>query len=163
MDALTEVGVPCRHPGTPHERHTVYLRPHIGLEGGLAAEAVLVDVNRLLPADPDKVPDSDPIWAQRAAEIMRRWLPIFIRHGAVGWDLDEPFEVEAILADFGLARPVAEAASDRYTDEVMAPFQAAPAMTSSPGPTGASTSPAPTSIQTRRRRSSPATTAASRP
>jgi hypothetical protein len=163
MAALTEVGVPCRHPGTPHEGHTVHLRPHIGLEGGLAAEAVLVEVNRILPADPDRVPDSDPIWSQRAAEIMRRWLPIFIRHGVLGWDLEEPFDVEAILADFGLARPVADRAADLYTDEVMAPFQAAPAMTSSPGPTGASTSPAPTSIQTRRRRSSRATTAGSRP
>jgi hypothetical protein len=116
MAALTEVGVPCRHPGTPHEGHTVHLRPHIGLEGGLAAEAVLV----------------------------------------------EPFDVEAVLGDYGLARNVADMAGDLYTPEVMAPFQVAPAKTSPTGPTGASTSPAPTSIQTRRRRSSRATTAASR-
>jgi hypothetical protein len=86
MEALTEVGVPCRHPGTPHEGHTIYLRPHLGLEAGLAAEAVLVDVNRDLPANSD-TPEDDPIWARRQAEIMRRWLPIFVRHGAAGWDL----------------------------------------------------------------------------
>jgi hypothetical protein len=161
MEALTEVGVPCRHPGTPHEGHTIYLRPHLGLEAGLAAEAVLVDVNRDLPAHAD-TPEDDPIWAKRQAEIMRRWLPIFVRHGAAGWDLDEPFDVEAVLGDYGLARNVADMAGDLYTPEVMAPFQAAPAKTSPTGPTGASTSPAPTSIQTRRRRSSRATTAASR-
>jgi len=103
----------CACPDAPHaaEGDLIYLRPTLSLEGGILAEQQLYEAA------------GDP------ARLTRLWLHTFVRHGAMGWNLlDEdgdpvPFDVDTILNDWTLARPVGDAASDTYSDAVMRPFQ----------------------------------------
>jgi hypothetical protein len=110
------------------EGHSVFLAPTLPLDGGITAEqdmfAALGD-ERLLT---------------------RLWLKTFVTYGATGWDLHDeegaplPFSVEAILADWSLARPVANRASELYADSVMNPFLNKPAGRSPTGRTRGTTS-----------------------
>jgi hypothetical protein len=131
--ALTKVPVPCLHGH--HESHTVSLAPALSLEGGVAAEQALANSKG----------NSD--------ELVRSWISIFVRYGAKDWDLcDEsgdpaPFDVETLLDDYTLARPVADKAGDLYKDAVLSPFLARQQTRSPTGPTRATTS--------RRRRQTP--------
>ena len=135
----------CACPGHPHngEGDVVLLAATISLDGGLAAEQDLVAVNAEHPTD---VP-------ARIAAVTRRWASTFIRYGATGWNLldDEgnpvPFDVDAVLSDYLIARPVADKAADLYTDAVMRPFLTKQDNRSPTGRTTNSTS--------RRRRSGP--------
>ena len=117
----------CSHPGH-EEGHSVFLAPTLTLDGGIAAEQDLV------AADGD------------SQKLIRLWLRTFVTHGAVGWDFcdgegnDIPFDLDTILADWSLARPVADAASDLYSHSVVAPFQNRPAGRSLNGRTGNTTS-----------------------
>lgn len=104
----------CACPGTPHpDGDVVYLSPTLPLEGGITAEQQLFEA------------------AGDGPKLTRLWLRTFVEYGAQGWNLvDEdgdavPFDVTAILADWGFARTVADKASDIYSDTVTAPFQAA--------------------------------------
>ena len=119
----------CACPDTPHaEGDEVYLLPTLPMEGGLAAEQDLFAA------------------AGDSNLLTRLWLRTFVTHGAVGWNLTDadgkpvPFEVEAITADWALARPVANRASELYADTVMAPFLKEQAARSPTGPTAATTS-----------------------
>jgi hypothetical protein len=110
------------------EGHSVFLAPTLPLDGGITAEqdmfAALGD-ERLLT---------------------RLWLKTFVTYGATGWDLHDeegaplPFDVEVILADWTLARPVADKASGLYADSVMNPFLNKPAGRSPTGRTRGTTS-----------------------
>jgi hypothetical protein len=132
MPDLIEVRVrDCACPGTPHpdEGDLVYLLPMLGLDGGILAE------QQMLTALPEGA----------NAGLARRWLHTFVEYGAVGWNLiDEdgpvPFDVATLLADWRLARPVADRASDLYADAVMAPFQQASPKSSRTGQTRRGTS-----------------------
>lgn len=115
------------------EGHSVLLLPTISLDGGIAAEQDLFASN-----------GDDQL-------LIRKWMATFVRYGAVGWDLCRdgksiPFSLDTLLADYAIARPVAEKASDLYSPAVMAPFLPASDKPSPTGPTPATTSP-------RRRRS----------
>jgi hypothetical protein len=71
MGSLIEVRVrDCACPDAPHpDGDIVYLRPKIGLEGGIAAQQALAK------ADGD-------------VEVLTRlWLSLFVRYGATGWNL----------------------------------------------------------------------------
>lgn len=113
----------------------VLLAPTLSLDGGLAAEQDLRDVN-----------SSSPDAQERANRIQRRWAITFVRHGATGWNFHDEegngleFDVEELLADYGLARPVADQAADLYTDAVLRPFLTLLAARSPTGRTGATTS-----------------------
>lgn len=148
---LTKVRVrDCACPDTPHEGHHVFLRPTISLEGGIEAEKAMFEVARKydVPNGKDGKPDIRSPEAQaRSRALVYAWAPIFVEHGAVDWDLcDEqgepiPFDVQAILDDYAIARLVADKASELgYGDAVMAPFQDQPATPSPSGPTPATTS-----------------------
>lgn len=109
MATLTAVRVQdCPHHP---DGHSVLLAPTLGLDGGIRAEQAIFASKG----------DLD--------ELMRLWLPVFVRYGAKDWDLCDgqgnprPFDVEVILEDFALARPVADKAADMYRDLVLAPFQ----------------------------------------
>ena len=110
------------------EGHSVFLAPTLSLEGGITAEQNIVE------AQGDQ------------SKLIRLWLRTFVTYGAVGWDLHDeegtplPFSVEAVLADWAIARPVADRASDLYGDSVMAPFQNQPAGRSPTGPKRPTTS-----------------------
>jgi hypothetical protein len=133
----------CACPGTPHdEGDVISLHPKIGLEGGLAAQQD-VAAGR---GDVDLV--------------TRRWMVTFVRYGVAEWNLvDEsgprPLDIDAILADYELAGPVADAAADLYTDMVLRPLVQASAKTSPSSPTVVSMSRARKSTHSRRRSSSP--------
>ncbi len=100
--------------------------------------------------------------------LAQLWQVIYVRHGAVGWNFLDgrgkplPFDVDAILADYAIAQPVAEKADELYGEAVMAPLVRRLQAISPVGPTDGSTSPRLQSIPTPRRRSSPDTSAASK-
>jgi hypothetical protein len=119
----------CACPHTPHvDGDVMYLLPHLDIDGGVEAERDLVESGG------------------DVRDLTRRWLRTFIRYGVKGWNLTDddgepvPLDVEAIEADWALARPIGNAASDLYTESVMAPFQTAQQVRSPTGPTSATTS-----------------------
>lgn len=121
--------IPVHVKDCPHheEGHSVLLLPTISLDGGIAAEQDLYSA-----AGDDKL-------------LTRLWLTTFLRYGAVGWDLcldgePIPFDVDVLLADYALARPVAEKAAELYAAAVTAPFLPKPATRSPTGRTRATTS-----------------------
>ena len=88
----------CACPDTPHADtgDLVYLAPHLDIDGGVEAERDLVESQG------------------NERELTKRWLRTFIRYGAIGWNLTDaegeavPFEVDAILSDWSLARPLGD-------------------------------------------------------
>jgi hypothetical protein len=159
----------CACPHTPHpDGDTVSLLPTLSLAGGMAAESVLYQAIARFPLSDNPTPeDKLRVSLERQAHLMERWLPLFIEHGAVGWNLlDEdgrpvPFSPAAIVADYSLARTVANECDARYSDAVLAPFQTPPDAHSQSGPTDGGT-PRPTArTASRRARSSPRVSAVS--
>ena len=114
----------CACPDTPHaeEGDAVFLSPTLPAEGGIAAEQDMTESGG------------------DANALTRRWLMTFVRYGAKDWNLPEPFDVDTLLADWAIARPVAIAAGELYQASVMAPFQTAPPRPSRTGRTTATTS-----------------------
>ena len=117
---------PCRCEGTPHEQDTAWLPT--SLDPWDAAEAMAV----VFSGEPVEV-------------IERKVASIFLRRAR--WNvLDDDGKPLAFEdADWESVSAVADAASAQYTDELMAPFLAKRQKSSPRGPTGASTSPTPTS------------------
>lgn len=142
----------CTCPNEPHkdDGDLVFLAPRLSLAGGLAASA---DISSALGS------------GTMLAEL---WLVTFVKHGAIGWNLvDEdgdpvPFDVQALLDDYELAMPIAEKADELYGDTVARPFLSRLKAISRRGRTEDSTSPTETSTTKPRRRSSRATTAATK-
>lgn len=126
----------CACPGSPHpDGDIVYIRPTLSLDGGLAADEALREIAAEIPTPPNASEEQKAlIGLQRLERVQSRWLRVFLTHGAVGWNLAEPFSTEALLEDYGLARPAASSA-------VLAPFTKPSAPTSPPGLTADSTSP----------------------
>lgn len=133
----------CACPGTPHEEgDVVLLTPTLGLIAGLEAQRentraindAVVEVLGRSPTDADieAMQSDENALAERVSVVMNemlqiRWVPVFIRGGAVGWNfLDDdgliPFDVDVLLADYSLGRPVADAASELYQDALMRPL-----------------------------------------
>ena len=120
----------CACPDLPHadDGDIVYLAPHLDIDGGVEAERDLVE----------SVGDE--------RELTKRWLRTFIRYGATDWNLTDaegeavPFDVDAILSDWSLARPLGDVASDMYAESIAAPFVKAQQVRSPTGPTAATTS-----------------------
>ena len=141
----------CACPGTPHEEgDTVSVLPVPSLACGLAAQADIVAA------------------AGDGSILAQRWLTTYIRHGAVAWNLLDvsgkplPFDVDAILADYTFALPVANRVDELYSDAVLAPLALRLNGQSQTGRTSASTSPRRQSIRKPRGRSSRATSAATK-
>ena len=166
-DVPVSIG-PCECPGTPHgDGDLVYLAPVLSAVGGMAAQGAVSGGG------------TDPILFQ---ELLWR---VYRDHGITGWNLldekGEPVPLTTENKDRALAwdkggEVVADKADDLYGDDVIRPFLALltpadrkeiealrRAARSKDGPTASSqkgTSRAPTSIKTRRKRSStPATEA----
>jgi hypothetical protein len=119
----------CACPDSPHaDGDIVYLAPVLDIDGGTEAESDVVDA------------------AGDARKMKRLLLRTFVTYGAKGWNLVDaegapvPFDVEPILADWSVARIVADKAADLYTDMVVAPFEMALQARSPTGPTAPTTS-----------------------
>lgn len=116
----------CACPDTPHpDGDVVYLLPKLSIAGGIAAEQDMTNAQ----GDSDK--------------LISLWLQTFLRHGAAGWNLVDangepvPFDIDELMADWALARPVALRAGELYQASVMAPFQKSPPKPSRTGRTRA--------------------------
>lgn len=127
----------CTCPDTPHDGHHIFVAPTISLEGGIEAERVMLEV----------AVKNYPSEAERTRALTYAWAPVFVRHGAKDWDLcdeqGEPreFDVEEVLADYALARLVADKCGELgYGSTVLAPFLTAPPKPSRNGSTRAMTS-----------------------
>jgi hypothetical protein len=166
MGSLIEVRVrDCACPATPHpDGDIVYIRPKIGLEGGIAAQVDFATTQREIPlTDADRDSEDEPTPRRRlfSQTLQRRWMVTFVRFGAVDWNLlDErgqrvPFDVEELLADYDLAYTVADRADDLYAEAVMRPLLPPPSKTSTSGPNVVSMSRAKPSTRSRQRSSSP--------
>jgi hypothetical protein len=123
----------CACPDSPHaDGDVVYLAEMLDLAGGLAAEAILLE----------EVRKGEP----SVDALTHRWAEPMTRHGAKGWNLLDadgepvPFDIDVILADFRLARPIADKAIELYQDAILAPFVQTPPARSPTGPTGGTTS-----------------------
>lgn len=114
----------CACPETPHaeEGDIVWLAPKVSLDLGIAAQQALIQANG------------------DASVLTRLWMAAFVRHGARGANFLEPFDAEALLEDFELSGPVAEAANDLYSEVLLRPLGITPSKPSRGGPTGRSTS-----------------------
>ena len=127
----------CACPDTPHdEGDIVYMAQMLGFEGGLKAERQLI---ALAGTDDDA--------------ITAAWGETFVRYGAMDWNLlDEngpvPFDVEEVLGDYRLSRPVAERGMELYAEAILSPFVTKQASRSPTGQTARTTSRRRTPTQT---------------
>lgn len=114
----------CACPETPHaeEGDGVFLRSTLSANGGIMAEQMLAD----------GVKDQD--------DLVRRLLPPLVRSEATGANFMDPFDIEAILDDWRLARPVVLMAGELYLDAVVAPLVQTPSKASRTGRTTGTTS-----------------------
>lgn len=112
----------------------VALAPTLSLDAGFAAEQDIRDAATI--ADEN----------ERANAIQRRLIVTFVRYGAKAWNFHDeageelPFDVEAVLADYAIARPLAEKADALYQEALLSPFQGLLRKRSPTGPTTATTS-----------------------
>lgn len=159
--------IPVRVRECPDGSHpdgdVVYLRPTLGLTGGIVAQQDFVACRR--PGPKDK--HGNDTWEIDGAALTPRWMETFVRYGATGWNLHDaagpwPWDIERLLGDFDLAFPVADRADDEYREAVLRPLGLARPATSPPGPTAGSTSRTPTPIPSRRKSSSGARSAGRR-
>ena len=135
---LTLVPVRVKDCSFHPDGHHVLMAPTISMEGGIAAERAMIDT----------VAGKYATDAERIRALTYAWAPIFVRFGAQDWDFCDddgnpiPFDVEALLGDYSLARLVADKAGDLgYGSAVMAPFQTSSEKPSRNGRTAATTSP----------------------
>lgn len=153
----------CACPGSPHdEGDIVYLLPTLGIEGGLEAEADLLDAINKFPISEKMSKAAEAAATTSRSRYLRpKWFVTFLRHGAVGWNLvnaegePEPFDVERLVADYSLARMPGDKAADMYGAAVLAPFQSPPPKHSRNGRTAGGTPARSTPTPLRSRRSSP--------
>lgn len=140
----------CPRPDLHQPDHNVFVAPTISLDGGIEAERVMIDIIRnAKPTATD---------AERSDALTRAWAPVYVRHGAKDWDFcDEqgdprPFDVEEVLADYSIARLVANKCGELgYGSAVLDPFLNRQAKLSPTGQT-----PDTTSARRPRTRKSPA-------
>ena len=119
----------CDCPGSPHpDGDVVYLRPRLDYAGGSEAIAVMQAASGSVE------------------ELARALVPVYIRHGATGWNLldadgfDVPFDVEVLLSDWNVAYEVGEAADTLYSEAVLRPLLQRASSSSPPTPINGSTS-----------------------
>ena len=112
----------CACPDLPHadEGDIVWLAPKVSLDLGIAAQQALIESGG------------------DAALLTRLWMRAFVTHGFRGANFD--VTADALLEDFELSRPVAEAANDLYADTILRPLGIGPSTPSHGGRTGGSTS-----------------------
>jgi len=153
----------CACPGAPHEEgDVVFLLPTIDIEGGLEAEADLLEAIQKFPI-PERMSkrEEDAATTARGRFLRPKWFVTFLLHGAVGWNLVDaegepvPFDAKQLVADYSLGRMPGDKAADMYGPGVLEPFQGPPPKHSRNGRTAGGTHPPSTPTPLRSRRSSP--------
>jgi hypothetical protein len=143
----------CLCPGAPHTTDTVSLAARPSLRLGLAANAAIGA-------------------ADGSIQLQEMLGAVFVRYGVIDWNVvDEkgkpvpvtPDAVEARLTWDRGGLEVANAASDLYTEAIIAPLVKGLSSSQEPGPTEPSTSPTPPSPWSPRTSSEPSLPASSVP
>ena len=144
----------------------MFVLPTLPLEGGLQAESdrasALAEAiaSGGAPGKAGYTDDQKNAMAVHMAEQLRRkWLVTYVRFGAVSWNLEDedgpiPFDVNAVLADYGMARLVADKCDELYGETVALPLLQGQATASPRGPTRRRTSAKTASTKARRGSSS---------
>lgn len=155
-DAPVPVDVACLCPGTPHDGDTVYLRPKLGLHGGMVAQRKIIEL----------VTDE-----ANNDEVMAALGEVLVRYGVDSWTFTDeegsPLPVteaainDRLLADFSVGYPVADAAADLYSAGLLDPLRVKASNSSRRSPTNGSTSRATSSSGTRPKRSKSSSTTTS--
>jgi hypothetical protein len=114
----------CACPDSPHaeEGDIVYLARKVSLDLGVACQQALSESGG------------------DTSLLTRLWMTAFVRYGARGANFLDPFDPEALLEDFELSGPVAEAANDLYAEVLLRPLGLSPSKSSAGGRTAGSTS-----------------------
>lgn len=140
MSEPVPVSVPCdEHP----DGDTVYLRPTLGLAGGVEVQAAILDMRQGVTAN----------------QVQGIIAELYVRHGVTGWTLHEadgsptpltPDTIQSrLLDDFSMAKPLADRADELYGKAVVVPLamrvagslRATRAGRSTSAPTGSPASP----------------------
>lgn len=131
----------CRCPGTPHDHDTVWLRPELGADAGLAAMLVVRESNA----------DSE--------ELEIRLGRVYLKYGIVSWtfvdEQGQPVPVTRELTGklaWPAVYPVANKASELYSQDLLHPLVEAVSRSSRNGHTAPSTSAKRRSSSTPRKR-----------
>jgi hypothetical protein len=135
---LIPVAVACPCPGAPHDGDTVYLRPELGLTGGIIAQRKFVD-----------------LMGGNADDVFASLIETYVTHGVdsatftdeQGDQLTREAAIALILSKFSLGQIVANQADDLYSNDLLDPLVARVSKSLPTSQTSASTS--------RSRRSSP--------
>lgn len=122
----------CECPGTPHEEDEAWLRPRLKPEAAIAVLSILGD---------------DDLSA-RVADLGSAIGMAFLRGGLLRWNIldddSNPIPLSAIEDDSldwdTTLRPIAEAATSTYVEQLMRPLAQTGAKSSKPGPMASSTS-----------------------
>jgi len=112
---LIPVAVACPCPGTPHDGDTVYLRPELGLKGGIIAQRKFVD-----------------LIGGNADEVFAGLIETYVTHGVdsatftdeQGETLDRDAAIALILSKFSIGETVANRADDLYSNDLLDPLVA---------------------------------------
>lgn len=161
METTTSIPVrvgDCLCPGTPHaDGDFVYIRPKLGLAGGIAIQKLVIDANNAVnPMD--------------TAELTGVLAEGYLIHGIVDWNLvgeSGPIIITAdsirahLLNDFERSVAVADAADDLYMKAVLAPLLNRARTSSGSTLTNGSTSARREPTSTRPRRSKQSSTSTS--
>jgi len=139
VNGPVEVQIKCICPGSPHEQDTIYLRPKLGLSGGVALQGLLL---RMIKEAPDTGIDADLLGGLMSEG--------YLLNGVVGWTLSDengqPVPVspqtisDKLLGDFQVAEPIANVADNLYYEPVLAPLLGRLRDSLQTSPTSASTS-----------------------
>lgn len=152
------VEIDCRCDNTPHEKDTVWLYPHLTVEGGLAGETFYENLRS------GGVPTVGVLIGQLGA--------LLLQHGISRWSFVDkdgnpvpcnPRNIARFTHNWDAAKPVAEKANELYGEQMTAPLVDRLSKSSRRGQTGASTSRKRSGSGTRRKRSRPSTTATTPP
>jgi hypothetical protein len=117
-----EVQIPCICPSKPHEQDSVFLRPRLGLAGGVALQSLFKELFE----------ESVKHKNFNSGKLSGLLTEGYLLNGIESWTLvdeagkDLPLTDENIsdklLSDFEIASPIADKADDLYYDAVLAPL-----------------------------------------
>lgn len=148
------VELDCRCPNTPHEKDTVWLRPQLGVEGGMAA---------------------DVLWREGATSVgamVGKLAQAYLQFGITRWTFTDdagqpvpcdPLTIARFTKNWTAAREVAEVADTLYSESILTPLLGRALTSLRPGQTARSTSASRTTTTNRPRRSKRSTTATTQP
>lgn len=124
----------------------MYVAPTLSLQGGLAAEKDNATALVETLANAGKPPkggwndaNSEPLAIDMASRMRQKLMVTYVRYGAIGWNWEDvdgpvPFDVDAIIDDYAIARPVAEKCDELYGETVTRPLLTRLAQRSPTGP-----------------------------